>query len=290
MLCDHCKTARRRSETFIVRQVETGQVKQVGRQCLGDFLGVSPEQFLARWGLWQAVARFGDDEDWQGNGMRTVDTWKLSTVLAVTAAVVRREGWLSKKAVRENGHGTPTSTLVMNWLVGTDPDTRRWVERTPVEACDREAAEQAAAYWAASTDASDYAENARLLVTGGLVIPRAFGLAVSLLPVAQTGLQRIRERELERKNERPSGHVGTIGKRQTFAATLVGTREFANDWGVKTLVTFVDPDGNRIKSWASGDVSWLPEAGQTVTFKATVKDHGEYQGRKETTVQRLAAA
>jgi len=45
--CDWCNTNRRRKETFVLRH-ENGEHKQVGRQCIRDFLGgKSPEQLLA---------------------------------------------------------------------------------------------------------------------------------------------------------------------------------------------------------------------------------------------------
>ena len=40
--CDHCHTARRRNDTFVVRS-EAGEIRRVGRQCLADFLGTGAE-------------------------------------------------------------------------------------------------------------------------------------------------------------------------------------------------------------------------------------------------------
>jgi hypothetical protein len=36
-ICEHCNTARRRFETFVIRNRKTGDHKQIGRNCLQDF-------------------------------------------------------------------------------------------------------------------------------------------------------------------------------------------------------------------------------------------------------------
>ena len=38
-LCEHCNVKRFRRDTFLLRQVDTGEIKQVGSSCLKDFLG-----------------------------------------------------------------------------------------------------------------------------------------------------------------------------------------------------------------------------------------------------------
>jgi hypothetical protein len=45
--CDHCATLRRRSQTFLIESRDG--VKQVGRSCLGDFLGMNDPHRMASW-------------------------------------------------------------------------------------------------------------------------------------------------------------------------------------------------------------------------------------------------
>jgi hypothetical protein len=291
MRCDHCGTVRRRNETFVLRH-DDGSLKQVGRQCIKDYLGHDAEGFLARWGFDRAVLALGADEELWGFSGRRPAVWTLRTVLTITSAIVRVEGWVSRKKAMDGYGLTPTATLVMDWIEGVGSKADKFRREHPVEEQDEQAAQSVIDYWLANDDASDYTQSAKLLADGGLVIQRAFGLAVSLLPVAQVGLQRIRERELERQGRPVSQFVGEIGKRQEFTAEVIGTREFPGyaPGTVSTLVTFVTADGCRIKWWASGDTSWLPkpQSKELVTFKATVKEHKPYNGQAETTVQRAA--
>ena len=36
--CDHCKTTRRRNNSFIIQEVASGDYNQIGRNCLADYL------------------------------------------------------------------------------------------------------------------------------------------------------------------------------------------------------------------------------------------------------------
>jgi len=109
---------------------------------------------------------------------------------------------------------------------------------------------------------------------------------VSLLPVWQ---MRMEKRAVEAKAA-PSFHVGTVGKREAFEVEVIGERHFESDFGTKTLITLRTREGALIKWWASGDYGFLPakESGEFMAVVATVKAHGQYNGRPETTVNRVA--
>ena len=68
-ICDHCRTARNRKQTFVVRY-EDGTFKTVGRQCLKDFLGHTDPHKLAAWA--EMLCELGslcgasESEDWGG--------------------------------------------------------------------------------------------------------------------------------------------------------------------------------------------------------------------------------
>ena len=62
----------------------------------------------------------------------------------------------------------------------------------------------------------------------------------------------------------------------------------SNDWGLTTLVMFRDAVGNKAKWFASGSCGF--EVDSVVTVKATVKDHEEYRGSRQTTLSRVILA
>jgi hypothetical protein len=102
-LCDHCTTRRRRTETFLVRSA-SGELKQIGRNCLADYLGhedpeaiIEAAQFLADCG-----AFFGDEEGWGSGG--SADVQAIEDFLPWVAMAIRDSGWTPKsKAQPEVG-------------------------------------------------------------------------------------------------------------------------------------------------------------------------------------------
>lgn len=80
-----------------------------------------------------------------------------------------------------------------------------------------------------------------------------------------------------------SHYVGTIGDRQDFIIVLDKHLSFPSRFGDINIYLMRDNQGNRIiyKGWIAG----LNE-GEQSTIKATIKDHTEYKGEKQTIIQR----
>jgi hypothetical protein len=295
--CDHCQTIRHRTETFIVRH-DSGETKQVGRNCIRDFLGHDADRFLSAYGFWDTVIGTLDEENLGYGGSVAPKTYLLLPILAATSAVVRAKGWVSAGRARAyneaagvaGGLGglTPTSAYVGTYLFGAlNKETAKLrAEIGPVTDEDEAAAEAAVAFWTAESGTSDYVQNAKLLCEVGRLIPRAFGLAVSLVPVAQGNIAK---RAVEAQAAETSEHVGVVGERSQFEVENLGERHIESDFGTKTLVTLRTREGALVKWWATGDYSFLPEvgSGEFITIAGTVKSHGEFRGRKETTLSRV---
>ena len=81
-----------------------------------------------------------------------------------------------------------------------------------------------------------------------------------------------------------SEFVGQVKDRGTFDLTLTFRKGFDTDFGVSFLNTLKDAQGNVFTYWGS---SFLDvEVDSTITVKATIKDHREYDGTKQTVINR----
>lgn len=87
-----------------------------------------------------------------------------------------------------------------------------------------------------------------------------------------------------------SGHVGKLGERIEIPVTVERVYSFERGvfnapWINETchIITMRDVAGNAI---VAKGTRFYAEAGEAFTLRATVKDHGEYKGEKQTTVQR----
>lgn len=111
--CDHCKTSRRRNDSFLV-QHEDGRVVVVGRTCIRDFLGnESPENIAA---LATCIAEIGSmgDDDGEGGIRVGVNEYETGYFMAVTAFCVRTYGWVPRSAA--SADADPTASRVMRLL------------------------------------------------------------------------------------------------------------------------------------------------------------------------------
>ncbi len=106
--CDHCHTTRARRSTVLVAHEDTGQLLQVGRSCLKDFLGHNTlPVFLT---TDDVAITLG------GNLAGIAAAWDVHSVLAYAAAAVEAFGWTPASA-SEHGR-VPTRDQVRLALKG----------------------------------------------------------------------------------------------------------------------------------------------------------------------------
>jgi hypothetical protein len=86
---------------------------------------------------------------------------------------------------------------------------------------------------------------------------------------------------------RTSQHVGTVGARVELTLRVVDRRRFPASnygWTDRYLFRMRDESGNVFIWWTTSGSLGL---GETVPVKATIKAHSEYNGEKQTEVQRV---
>ena len=83
-----------------------------------------------------------------------------------------------------------------------------------------------------------------------------------------------------------SQHIGTAGKREVFTLTIQWVKYFEGAFGATYIHGLKDAAGNVVIYKGS---KCLGEKGATLTVKATVKEHSERDGVKQTIISRPAA-
>ncbi len=82
-------------------------------------------------------------------------------------------------------------------------------------------------------------------------------------------------------------YVGTVGERRLFTITVDRAIPVESIYGTKYIVLARDEAGNAIVY--RGNSEAIPGVGETGTVKATVAEHKEYNGLKQTIISRPAA-
>ena len=260
--CDHCHTRRTRNETFVL-QHDSGEFKQIGRNCLQDFLGgVSAQTLAARAELLFSACELASSEESEGGGGGSRSTTHLNTLtfLGMVALHVRKLGWTSRSAAGEGGRATVDGVLEVMFC--RDAEMRRQYLRDGlgmgnVEDADVSTAEAALA-WARNTfggkapnDRSDFEHNMATATKNDAFTMKSAGIVAYVIAGHAKAMERELARKLEAENLSASEHFGEVGKRTDFYARLIGLASFDGMYGTTWIHRFLTRDGNVVVWFAS---------------------------------------
>lgn len=305
--CQHCNSVRRRQETFVLLTPEGGY-KQIGRNCLADFcrdataaegLCYMAELLSSALGMCEGA----EDEDFFGCSFRSVPRAGVENVLAITARIIRHAGWMSRGQARkiaeeEYRNVTATADTIQEiffypkFFEASSSDSLETIKlraaARDVQAQDVELAAKAIEWVRAMRpqveNLEDYLYNLLVVLSEETIQRKHFGIACSAI----SSYLRTMERQVEEK-ERAVGraasqHFGTVKERGTFQLTMTGVNSFDSDFGVCHMYRFKDQAGN-IAIWKTNG-GYGFEQGKAYIIVATVKDHGDYKGAKQTVLTR----
>jgi hypothetical protein len=226
-----------------------------------------------------------------GGGSSGGKTFDLKGTLELTSAVISAYGWVSKTMVDEGkSYGDTTANLVRQYLTAQpgkykgDAELVAKVNAAKDSKRDTGDAEGAIA-WLTDDDldvSGDYIQSIQAIAKRGWIGNKHMGFACSIIQAYRREMARLAKESARALVN--SQHIGTIGKRETF--TLKVNQLIFSDgyYGLTIIHLMEDKDGNVFKWFSSG-----PELdeGEFLTVKATVKDHSEYQGTRETVLTRV---
>jgi hypothetical protein len=277
--CDHCSTVRNRSLTFIVFNADTNEWMQVGKSCLADFVGNnSAERVASLFTFWGEILRdlgelrSSEITGWEG-GSRAHD---LRDVVASSLAVQEQFGWLSRsKAWEAGGDAKATADRLKEDYKGFPPSEANLSK-----------ADEVIEYFASlqwEEGESGLTSNARIIANAGFCSDKSFGLACALPACYAIAKKNEAREDLKQLSRERSKHVFSVGQRvKGITATIKATFTFTTQFGVSVKTILEDKDGNVL---VAKDLGF--EEGE-VRFTATVKEHTEYDGVKQTVLLRAA--
>lgn len=276
--CDHCGFNRNRKDTYILQSVNSGEFKQVGSACLKDFVGHGDPHAIAAFleSLIDLEEEIGDAGEISEGGNSIYH--KPETYLAYVVASIEAWGWVS----RSNSNGKmPTAD---DAAVAMMPPKNQTEERLTVTEAHRIEAETALQWicdnWTDYATMNEYQCNVATVANKEYVQHRDLGLLASVIPAY---------RKAQEKAVSGGEWVGQVGKRIETTITHVATFVTVNRYGRDVVTTyinkFVDGQGNIIV-WMTGTFNGNDHKGQSFTMAAHVKEHSEFQGKRQTVVTR----
>ena len=272
--CEHCGGKHGQKVTFIVRGVD-GTELQVGRTCLKDYCGIDPQHVgwaneLHDYLLGDDVERY--DFSVHGTSAHCLDVYE---VLGRAIYLMRKNGYIPSS----EANSSKDKLIDM------------------VSAHKECSAEDYAAAVLMGEEILSIPEdefgfsplrNVQVLLKSGYCKFAHFGfLAYAPLGVKryEEKMKKIAERDAQKQKERSSEWIGEVGKRLVIDLNEMNLlTSWENAWGYTYLYKMVDNNGNVMVWYSSKAVDEMSK------IKATVKDHTERDGVKQTVLTRCVPA
>lgn len=282
-ICEHCLKNRQRNNTYLLENVKTGAIKQVGKTCLKDFTRTDDPLEIAEYMqvyydtlLSCSIAQ----DEYSSNGKREYAS--LETYLNHVAASIRLNGWVSTTKARDYPDMYPTKYAALDSLL-----PRRQEDILPVSIEDKARTVQALQWIRSLSDTSDaqtqFMYNLYIVCKSPVLAIKHAGIAAALFVAYDKAMQV----EYERKQLRESIYLGQIGDKIT--CTVLVTRETPCEgaYGVTYLYSMiVEYTGSSVKWFASKQCL---KVGKRYQLTGIVKTHEEYKGVKQTVFTRCKA-
>ena len=289
--CDYCKTNRQRNKTYLVVNRETGEWKQLGKECLKLFVTGIDVDAIATFESFIKEAEDAanpGDEFFYNKGFKFV---KVADALTLAYAVYRERGYLATRDSVGNSNDLCNKNIVQRKLAqqyGYNSDflnitnsTRDKIDAITFKA-DINAATDAIGDVEQLPD-DQYYNNLKVIVANEYIPLNKLGLLVSI-PKAIERYKEEKKRQEERERiAAESNYLGSVGEK--ISMNFVSGREVAcceTQFGLLHIYEFKDANGNTVV-WKSSSSKDVPESG---VVAGTVKAHEEYNGIKQTVILR----
>lgn len=291
--CEHCKTNRRRKNSFIIRNIKTNEFKQVGKTCLNDFTGnVNAEWLASFYSAFEKLAIFEAPQGGYNNHTRYFPTVEL---LAYTVAITNIYGYCKSGADNATGE-TVKDFYIVNECGGYPLGEVNKCIRKKMQAVnfkiteeDTATAKKIIAYVDSIEDSNNYIHNIKTLCASDMVAYKNVNILVSAITCYNRELERKAKAEARKKEVSKSNHVGNIKDRLTInIASWKCLTSWCNCYDgynetTTFLYQFVDDNGN-IFTWKTQ--KYFDEDATLKVITGTVKAHNVYRDAKQTELTR----
>lgn len=270
--CDHCNRKHTRNKTVVLIDNNTGDQVMVGKGCLKEFVGIGVENFAKYIEDVQEYINEFEDGPVLCGGWAYHTCIEPKTYLAACIEIIADRGYY--KELKYDA---------IDWMKKNTPTEKNLAE-----------AETVIQYFKNLDPTDDFDSNARIYLTEKKATTKANGY----IAYAYIRYCKLIEREIEiakgAEDRKKSQHVGNVGDKITITGKPSVLTSWQTQWGYTTIYKIVDADRNVFIWKTSGDLIAQDENGydvytpdmEEVTVKATIKEHNEYNGEKQTVITR----
>lgn len=292
--CEHCSTKRRRKNTFLIHNTQTGEFKQVGRSCLRDYTGGYDAELAASYiSLHDSLIEAENHESSSPYFGFFNEYHDLIKILKMSKAIITKLGFVSSSA--EFGKSSKASLFDLDSLLSRGPSmwTRYLIDEGVTDYYesfnDDEYIKNLRNYYIESEENSSYMRNLKTIFSSDWCKNKDFGYIVSAVYVYDREIENRHKKEIEERRRSQenaaSNYIGEVKDKITVNIEYGRCiSSYENQFGYSYLYKFVDENGNCLM-WSSSKVI---DEERVSKLTGTVKKHEEYKGLKQTWVTRCS--
>lgn len=294
--CNHCKIKRKRNDTFLVID-NTQHIKQVGRNCLKDFLGHANPHDVAKYADLlaevYAVSKAAEDEvnttidlgkgivaathagsKWHSNSTAYVDTF----IYLQNVAAAMRVGKFVSVVKAESSGGVPTWQTAFTNMFGDSHTNDVWLD-------DDELAYAALDWIERVEPTNSFVAKLKSICGTGLTAFQVSQAPIvgALIVTYQNELKKAIDLEF---NKDANGHWFNEGDHVTLELKVKTAKPFVTKYNSKPGILYILKDtksNHEFKTFANGTATKL-NLGQEITLEGTIH-HAVYNGVNETQIK-----
>lgn len=301
-ICEHCNVNRPRKYGFLVRNLETGEFKQVGKSCLKDFTGGLSVEVASMY--MSFVNEIEDACMWEPMEHFFVygKHYSVDTILIHSYNIVKNIGYCSTTACVENPYMTyndSTKAKVQNSIDYSNhrlngkmaEQVEAFREKYDVDFDSDEVKskiEEIKNAILSMEPTSEYIKNIQVIVKNDYIPVKDFGLAVSAIACYNNYIEKLErnaKKAAQKEKDMTSEFKGEVGERvaiHNLTSTVI--TGWDNGYGGYTCRYKLVDDNNNIYMWDSS--SFVDTNKFITTLKGTVKKHDTYNGVNQTWLTR----
>lgn len=285
--CEHCKVNRWRAKTYLIQNIETKEIKQVGKSCLKDYTNGLDSELVAS--ILDGIVTLEECGAPSGVGYKFY--YPIDVVLQIAFEAVRKFGYI--KVDYNNPNRRTTKQQVYEFFEVLERNNRSNLFKKAKEEIEEsnfnynteenENLAESAIQWIKSQNpTNEYMKNLKTLCSEAAVEGRYLGILVSLVPTYLKNIEQQEKKEAEKKVFKNSIYKYSVGERVTFPIVDIKVlTSYETQFGVTVVYRFIDPENN-IYIWKTTKQL----NGEFTEITGTVKELSEYNGIKQTILTR----
>jgi hypothetical protein len=262
--CDHCKRNHKRAKCVVLIDNNTNEHKMVGRACLKDFIGYNVEMF---------AKYFGEITEMT---LENEEPYIEERYLASYKVVMDVENYLAKciNVINECGYCKMTKVEALN------------VKDNEITETDTETAKKVIEYFnnLNNDKLNEFEYNVKMYVTGEIPAYSSNGY----LAYAYVLYKKMIDEEIKREHKNianaKSEYFGNVGDKINITGIFEAAGHYDTQFGTVVIYKITDENDN-IFIWKTTSYPNV-ESGSKVSVRATIKEHSEYNGTKQTVLTR----